>query len=97
MFLYNNGTQFVAALIYVDDVILAGNDTDKIQKIKSYLDSRFNIKDLGPIEYFLGIEVERSEEGLVLSQRKYTLDILGESGLHGCRPSDFPIEQNHKL
>ncbi|XP_019178164.1 PREDICTED: uncharacterized protein LOC109173391 [Ipomoea nil] len=34
---------------------------------------------------------------MVLSQRKYTLDILGESGLHGCRPSNFPIEQNHRL
>lgn len=69
----------------------------QIEKTKRYLDSKFSIKDLGPLKYFLGIEVARSSEGFVLSQRKYTLDILEESGLQGSRPSYSPMEQNLKL
>ncbi|CAH9080282.1 unnamed protein product [Cuscuta europaea] len=68
-----------------------------IQKIKEHLDDQFSIKDLGTLKYFLGIEVARSPEGFVLSQRKYTLDILEESGLLAGRPSMFPMEQNLKL
>ncbi|GJZ70384.1 uncharacterized mitochondrial protein-like protein [Tanacetum coccineum] len=74
---------FVAALIYVDDVIMVGNDVKKIQHTKEELDKRFSIKDLGVLKYFLGIEVARTPEGLVLSQRKYILDILEDCGFQG--------------
>lgn len=74
-----------------------GNDTNKIQETKEVLDKRFNIKDLGNLKYFLGIEVTCVPEGLVLSQRKYILDILDDCGMQGCRPSSFPIKQNLKL
>ncbi|XP_021854883.2 uncharacterized mitochondrial protein AtMg00810-like [Spinacia oleracea] len=55
------------------------------------------MKDLGPLKYFLGIEVARSALGLFLCQRKYTLDIITEAGLSGAKPCGFPIEQNHRL
>ncbi|XP_021737709.1 uncharacterized protein LOC110704229 [Chenopodium quinoa] len=55
------------------------------------------MKDLGPLKYFLGIEVAHSKSGLFLCQRKYTLDIVSEAGLLGAKPSGFPIEQSHKL
>ncbi|KAK1416343.1 hypothetical protein QVD17_32133 [Tagetes erecta] len=97
LFIYKNDGAFVAALIYVDDVIIVGNSTKQIQQTKAHLDKEFNIKDLGSLKYFLGIEVARTSEGLVLSQRKYTLDILKDSGLQGCRPSSFPMEPNLKL
>nr|GEY17486.1 hypothetical protein [Tanacetum cinerariifolium] len=92
-----NCDAYVAALIYVDDVILVGNDVKWIERTKSHLDKEFSIKDLGPTKYFLGIEVARTSEGLVLSQHKYTLDILQDSGLQGFRPSSFPMEPNLKL
>jgi len=57
----------------------------------------FEIKDLGQLRYFLGIEVVRSPRGIVLSQRKYVLDLLDETGMLGCRSTTTPIEQNHKL
>ncbi|KAJ9565548.1 hypothetical protein OSB04_001514 [Centaurea solstitialis] len=97
LFIQQKGNDFMAALIYVDDVIVVGNNPTKIQSIKDKLDELFSIKDLGNLKYFLGIEVAHTSEGLVLSQRKYTLDILKDCGLQGCKPSLFPIEQNHKL
>ncbi|KAL0548965.1 hypothetical protein IC582_013444 [Cucumis melo] len=55
------------------------------------------IKDLGNLKYFLGIEVTRFKEGISVSQRKYTLDLLTEIGMLGCRPADTPTEFNYKL
>ncbi|CAL1372799.1 unnamed protein product [Linum trigynum] len=97
LFVFRRGEIFVVALIYVDDVILAGTDMNFINHVKKFLDHRFSIKDLGPLRYFLGLEVARSPQGLVVSQRKYVLDILEEAGVLGSRPSTFPVEQNHQL
>lgn len=55
------------------------------------------MKDLGNLKYFLGIEVLRSEGGIFLRQKKYTLDILAETGLLDCKPVDTPILVNHGL
>lgn len=55
------------------------------------------MKDLGILKYFLGIEVARNQEGIYLFRRKYTLDIISEVGLLGCKPTSFPMEQNHQL
>ncbi|GJU49714.1 uncharacterized mitochondrial protein-like protein [Tanacetum coccineum] len=74
-----------------------GNNSGKIQEIKKFLHERFSIKDLGPLKFFLGIEVARTKEGMVLSQRKYTLDILTDTEKTGCKPSAFPMEQNLRL
>ncbi|XP_019106164.1 uncharacterized mitochondrial protein AtMg00810-like [Beta vulgaris subsp. vulgaris] len=54
------------------------------------------MKDLGPLMYFLGIEVARSASGIFLCQRKYTLDIISEAGILGSKPTTFSIEQNHR-
>ncbi|KAL0554269.1 hypothetical protein IC582_008186 [Cucumis melo] len=59
--------------------------------------NEFEIKDLGNLKYFLGIEVTRSKEGIFVSQRKYTADLLTETGMLGCRPTNTPIEFNYRL
>ncbi|KAK9055092.1 hypothetical protein SSX86_026172 [Deinandra increscens subsp. villosa] len=97
LYIYKDRNIFIAILIYVDDVIIVGNNSSMIQEIKTNLDKKFSIKDLGILKYFLGIEVARTADGLVLSQRKYILDILVDSGMEGCKPSSFPMEQNLKL
>lgn len=84
-------------LIYVDDLVLTWNSHEVVQEFKDYLSSCFHMKYLGKLKYFLGIEVARSQEGMLLSQRKYALDILADVGFLGGRPVDFPIEQNHHL
>ena len=61
-------------LVYVDDIILARNDSQACQKFKDYLHQYFSIKDLGPLKYFLGIEAARGSKGTFLCQCKYALD-----------------------
>ncbi|BBH03130.1 transposable element gene, partial [Prunus dulcis] len=61
------------------------------------LASEFEIKDLGSLKYFLGVEVTRSKHGLFLSQRKYVMDLLADTGMLDCKPADTPIVENHKL
>jgi hypothetical protein len=55
------------------------------------------VKDLGNLKYFLGIEVARTKKGISLCQRKYTLDLLSDMGMMGCRAAPTPIEQNHQV
>ena len=84
-------------LVYVDDMIVTGNNANEIEKLKSYLTKEFEMKDLGALKYFLGIEVSRSKQGIFLSQRKYILDLLAETGNSACEPASIPIEVNHGL
>ncbi|XP_043725812.1 uncharacterized mitochondrial protein AtMg00810-like [Telopea speciosissima] len=91
------GTDYVFVLLYVDDIVITGSNDELISSVKDMLHQQFHIKDLGPLKYFLGIEVARSSHGLSLCQQKYVLEILEDSGLSGARPSDTPMEQNLKL
>ncbi|KAK3021301.1 hypothetical protein RJ639_046872 [Escallonia herrerae] len=97
LFTYRKGDVFLSVLVYVDDLILAGNNSTACSSFKKYLNDCFKLKDLGPLKYFLGIEAARGPRGLFLSQRKYALDILSESGLSASKPAAFPMEQNHGL
>ncbi|KAK9064691.1 hypothetical protein SSX86_016073 [Deinandra increscens subsp. villosa] len=94
MFVKITSDSFVVLLVYVDDMIITGNNDKEIEKVKLFLKSKFRIKDLGLLKFFLGIEVIRDKVGLCLSQRKYCLELLAEFGLTGCKPVSCPIEQN---
>ena len=74
-------TNIIVLLAYVDDIILAGNHLSDIEQITQSLDDTFKVKNLGNLKYFLGLEIARSSEGIHVSQRKYALDILADSGL----------------
>ncbi|XP_019099636.1 PREDICTED: uncharacterized protein LOC109132470 [Camelina sativa] len=84
-------------LVYVDDLIITGSTMTVMQAFKDYLSTCFHMKDLGPLKYFLGIEVAHSPSGMYLCQRKYALDIISDSGLLGAKPVAFPLESNNKL
>ena len=81
----------------MDDIIIIDTDHDGIQKLKQRLFSHFQTKDLGKLKYFLGIEVARSNFGVVISQRKYTLDISTNTGMLDCKPVDTSMDLNVKL
>ncbi|GJZ11354.1 ribonuclease H-like domain-containing protein [Tanacetum coccineum] len=82
---------FLALLVYVDDIIKTGNNVSEIEKFKVYLKSKFMIKDLGKLKYFLGIEVIDTSKGICLNQRKYVLDLLSEYGMLACKPAKTPL------
>ena len=69
LFTRQKGKSFTALLIYVDDILITGNDVNAILTLKQFLHSRFRIKDLGNLKYFLGIEVSRSKKGISISQK----------------------------
>ena len=86
-----------ALIVYVDDMIITGNDPEEILRLQKQLATKFEMKILGGLKDFLGIEVARSKQGIFLSQRKYILDLLSKVGLLDYKPADSPIVQNHRL
>lgn len=88
---------FTALLVYVDDTIIIGNDEACVASLKALLDQKFGIKDLGSLKYFLGLEIARSDKGISLNQRKYTLEVQKETGMLGCNPVKIFMEQQLKL
>ncbi|XP_039060658.1 uncharacterized mitochondrial protein AtMg00810-like [Hibiscus syriacus] len=84
-------------IVSVDDIIITGDDLVEIKKLKTLLAKEFETKDLGTLRYFLGMEVARSREGIVINQRKYILYLHSETGMTNCKPSETPIEVNLKL
>lgn len=79
-------------IVYVDDIVITGDDHDQIEHLKNFLAREFEVKDLGQLKYFLGMKITRTKNGIYVSQRKYTLDLLQETGMLGCKASNTPIE-----
>lgn len=94
---FNCSGKLIKLIVYVDDIIVTGNDDEERKQLKAHLAQEFEIKDLGRLRYFLGMEIARNHTELSVSQRKYTLDLLQETGMLGCRPIDAPIDPNQKL
>ena len=96
-FKHSYGGRVIALLVYMDDIIVTRNDCEEQVQLKDNLSKTFEIKDLGILKYFLGIEVAYSKAGIFLSQRKYILDLLHETSLLGGKGASAPMECNVKL
>ena len=97
LFIRKSSQGLVLLLLYVDDMIITGSDTIGIHDIKTHLGTCFEMKDLGPLRYFLGIEVNSSSSGYSLSQVKYASDLISRAGLIDNKAVDTPLELNVKL
>ncbi|KAJ4721194.1 Retrovirus-related Pol polyprotein from transposon TNT 1-94 [Melia azedarach] len=84
-------------LLYVDDMIITGDDTDGIFALKTSLQKHFEMKDLGQLNYFLGLEVLSDSDGYYLSQAKYASDLLARADLTDSKVTSTPLEPNAKL
>ena len=78
--------------MYVDNLVLTGDDCSELERLKRKLANEIEIKDLGALKYFLGMEFAQSKEGVFVSQRKYVLDLLDETCMLGCKPIETPTE-----
>jgi hypothetical protein len=87
----------VVIVIYVDDLIITGDNDADIFDLKKLLKQKFEMKDLGELRYFLCIKVIKSPKGIWLLRRQYALNKLSEYGMTGCKPISIPLEQNVKL
>ena len=96
-FIKNKDSFITVVAVYVDDIIVTGNDNSVILHLKHHLHEVFSIKDLGRLNYFLGLEVSYVPEGIILTQSKYTRELLQASGLHSYKSAVTPLPQNLKL
>nr|XP_016473080.1 PREDICTED: uncharacterized mitochondrial protein AtMg00810-like [Nicotiana tabacum] len=69
---------FISILAVYDDILITGDHLAEIQSIKDFLNTKFKVKNLGSINYFLGMVILREQAGFIVSQRKFTLDMLQE-------------------
>ena len=92
-----NTNDNLMVLIYVDDLIITGNNNDSIALLKKNLQLQFPIKDLGHLKYFLGIEMATSSKGLFLNQRKYIVDLHQDANLLHFKSAATPLDSKLKL
>jgi len=91
LFVWKHMAVSICVLVYVHDIIITGNHPKVIKFFISSLAARFSLKDLGYLNYFLGVDVKHIPDGLILSQSKYILDILSELDMENCKGVSTPM------
>jgi hypothetical protein len=94
---YKKGSVTISLLVYVDDIIVASSSSSATADLLHNLQNEFALKDLGTLHYFLGIEVSHAKEGIYLSQKKYTTDVLQRVGMLSYKPAPTPISCSAKI
>jgi hypothetical protein len=88
---FHDGSILAYCLVYVDDLILTGNNSTFVASIIDQLGQKFSLKDLGPLHFFLGVEVIPTKEGLFLTQHKYIRDMLSKTSMDGAKDVTTPL------
>ena len=91
LFLRQSNHGITILLLYVDDMIIIGDD------LKHFLGRQFEMKDLGPLNYFLGLEVSSSANGYYLTRAKYTSDLISRASITDSKIIDTPSKYNCRL
>ena len=97
LFLRQIGDDFVAILVYVDDIVIASTSEVITTQLISDLKSFFKLRVLGSLKFFLGLEISRNTEGIFICQRKYALELLHYTDMLDCKPSSIHMIPNLKL
>ncbi|KAK1698636.1 hypothetical protein QYE76_015333 [Lolium multiflorum] len=97
LFFYNKGGVSIFMLIYVDDIVVASSSEKVVGALLHDLGLDFALKDLGGLHYFLGIEVKKVHDGIILSQEKYANDLLRRVNMKMCKSVDTPLSVSEKL
>jgi hypothetical protein len=97
LFIYNKGGVTIFMLIYVDDIVVASSSEKAVNALLHDLGLEFALKDLGDLHYFLGIEVKKVHDGIILSQENYVNDLLHRVNMQSCKTVDTPLSVSDKL
>jgi hypothetical protein len=97
LFVLRQGRDTAYLLLYVDDIILSASTAALLHTITARLKMEFAIKDLGPLRFFLGVDVQRRSDGFHLSQAAYTRDVLDRAGMANCKPVATPADAKASL
>ena len=97
LFILHHDDVTIYMLVYVDDIVIAGSSPAAVDRLVHVLAQAFPIKDLGRLDYFLGIQASYTPAGLRLTQHKYALDLLHRAHMEDCRPVPTPMSTSDKL
>lgn len=91
LFVFSRGKDVIMLLLYVDDMLITGNKSEAMKKFLYEINNQFRMKDLGKMEYFLGIQAQYDKNGVFLTQERYALDLLASAGMSNCSVADTPL------
>ncbi|XP_065637377.1 uncharacterized mitochondrial protein AtMg00810-like [Quercus suber] len=97
LFVRRSSAGITFILLYVDEMIITGDDSAGIHSLQHFLSQHFTMKDLGTLSYFLGLEVTSSFDGYYHSQAKYAFDVFSKAGITNNKTVSTPLEYNAKL
>lgn len=91
LFIYQTNSVSIFLFVYVDDIVIVGSNEEEVKKVIERLGTEFPIRDLGTLEYFLGIQVKRVKDGLHLSQTQYFLNLLRSCNMGELKAASTPM------
>jgi hypothetical protein len=97
LFFYSDSSCTMFVIVYVDDIIVASSSLKFTNVMVQKLNQEFALKDLGDLHYFLGIQVKRTQDGVLMTQERYSPNILKRVNMDSCCPVGTPIVPCEKL
>ena len=97
LFIYRNASDVCYLLVYVDDLVITGNNSTLVRTFIQQLGDMFSLKDMGPLHFFLGVEVIPTKAGLFLTQHKYIRELLANSNMSGAKDISTPMSTSQTL
>ena len=90
LFVYHSHQLIIYLIVYVDDIIIIGNSSSQVSHLVTAFSQAFELKDLGALSYFLGIQIMPTRFGLTLCQSKYASDVLHRFNMENSKPTKTP-------
>ena len=98
LFVKYDGTDAIALLLYVDDIILIGSSSTKVQPVIQELGDVFELKDMGKLSYIMGLQIQYKDNGVIfVNQSKYAKDLIYKAGKDTCKPTSTPCKPHTQL
>jgi hypothetical protein len=97
LYIRNDGKGYVIVGVYVDEIVIAYEKDEAYVEISKYLEIKYKMKDLGDLKWYLGIEISRHKDTIVMSQRLYIKRLLERFRLENCKPIDTPRQRGTVL